>query len=348
MRRFITLGAVTLVALAAAASASAGPPVLASGPGPFAGCTADNPIDQQQLSTLWMNSEVEPRSAINPANPSNIVGAYQQDRWGSLGGARGNVSTWSKDGGSTWHPVVIPGITKCSGGIYDRASDPWVTFAPNGDLYSISLSFDVFDPHDAIIVNKSTNGGESWGPPLEVTADDTNGLDKETITADPYDASRVYATWDRFLSPPGISASDQGKFHASSYVEQTWFSRTTNGGASWEPARVAYNPGTQAATLGNIILVLPNATHDLVDGFVLSADHKAKLQGVSIALVRSTDHGVTWSKKATTIANFDLSFGGPFDPDTGTRIRTGGLPDFAVDPQSGKLYAVWEDDGGTP
>ena len=191
--------------------------------------------------------------------------------------------------------------------------------------------------------NKSTNGGESWGGPLEITADDTNGLDKQAITADPYDSNRVYAVWDRFLSPPGINANDQGKINAQSYVEQSWFSRTTDGGATWEPARVIFNPGTHAGTIGNIVVVLPNATHDLIDGFILFANHNSKIRGTQIALVRSTDHGVTWSKKPIIIAQTDPSFLGPVDPDTGQPIRGGELPDFAVG-VSGNVYAVWEDD----
>jgi hypothetical protein len=345
MRRLITFVAACAATLTVVATAAASPPVVASGPSPFTGCTADNAAAQQQQlgSTLYMNAEPEMRSAINPTNPSNIVGVYQQDRWDD-GGARGLVASWTKDGGATWHPVALPGDSKCSGGIYDRASDPWVSFAPNGDLYSISLSFDAFDTHNAIIVNKSTNGGQSWGPALEVTADNTNGLDKESITADPYDANLVYAVWDRFLSPPGINASDQGKINARSYVEQTWFSRTTDGGKTWEPARVAYNPGTHAGTIGNIVVVLPNATHDLLDGMVLFADHKSQLQGAQIAVVRSTDHGDTWSKKATVLGQIDASFQGAVDPDNGQLIRGGDLPDFAVDPHNGNVYATWDDD----
>jgi hypothetical protein len=303
--------------LVAAVPASAAPPVVASGSSPFLLCTADNAAVQQQFSTLYPNAEPEMRSDINPTNPLNLVGMYQQDRWNN-GGARGLVASWTKDGGATWHPVVVPGISKCSGGIYDRASDPWLSFAPNGDLYAISLSFDVFDTHNAIIVNKSTNGGESWGPPLEVTADNTNGLDKQPITADPYNANRVYAVWDRFLSPPGINASDQGKIHAQSYVQQAWLSRTTSGGAGWEPPRVLFNPGTHAGTIGSIIVVLPNATHDLIDGFILFADHKSKIRGSQIAVVRSTDHGATWSQNPIIVAQTDRRSRG-----RSTRIRAG-------------------------
>ena len=346
--RLATLAAAGVAALVLASTASAGPytlssTALASGPSPFAGCTADNAAAQIAAgSTLYPNAEPEPRVDVNPTNSSNIVGVYQQDRWDD-GGARGLVSSWTKDGGATWHPVVIPGITRCSNGGFDRASDPWDSFAPNGDLYAISLSFDVFDPHNAILVSKSTNGGESWGAPTAVAEDFTNGLDKQSITADPFDSNYVYATWDRFLSPPGFPPSDQGRFHAASYVQQAYFSRTTNGGASWEPPQVLYNPGTQAGTIGNIINVLPDRT--LVDGFIVFANHKRTIRGAYVADVRSTDLGATWSKKATLIAPVDPSFPGPTDPDHPNLIIRGGeLPDFAVDRVSGKLYAVWDDD----
>src|SRR5437762_12178290 len=137
--RLATLAAAGVAALVLASTASAGPytpssTALASWTSPIMGCTADHPADQIAAgSTLYPNSEPEPRADVNPINPANIVGVYQQDRWDD-GGGRGLVSSWSKDGGATWHPVVIPGITRCSNGDFDRASDPWVSFAPNGDL----------------------------------------------------------------------------------------------------------------------------------------------------------------------------------------------------------------------
>jgi hypothetical protein len=339
-----------LIALVATGGAAAGPyvaapPTLATpGSSPFATCTADNPSAQQEFSTLFPNAEPEPRAAINPTNPLNIVGEYQQDRWDN-GGGRGLVASVSTNGGASWHRVVVPGISRCSGGAYDRASDPWVSFSPNGHLYEISLSFDVFDSNNAILVSKSTDGGDTWGSPIAVAADDTNGLDKQSITADPYNSNYVYAVWDRFVSPPGFPTAEQGRFHARSYVEQTFFSRTTNGGQSWEPPRVAYNPGTQAGTIGSIINVLPN--RDLVDGLVQFADHKAKIRGAQVAVIRSSDLGVSWSKNAIIVAPLDPTYFGPFDPDTNAPIRSGGLPDFAVDSVSGALYAVWEDDAPT-
>jgi hypothetical protein len=89
-------------------------PVLASpGSSPFGACTADLPDLQQQLlgSTLYPNTEIEPRST---RHGSNIVAEYQQDRW-SDGGARGLVTSVSHDDGATWHRVVVPGVSACSG-----------------------------------------------------------------------------------------------------------------------------------------------------------------------------------------------------------------------------------------
>ena len=52
----------------------------------------------------------------------------------------------SFDGGLSWQSVAIPGITKCSGGDYQRATDPWVSFAPDGDVYQLALSFNDVAP----------------------------------------------------------------------------------------------------------------------------------------------------------------------------------------------------------
>jgi hypothetical protein len=332
----------------AAAAYTAGPAVdVSPTTDPFATCTADNVALQETFDTLYPLTEPEPRAAINPTNSSNIVAAYHEDRWAG-GGDRGLVSSATFDGGTSWSQTAVPGITKCSGGGFDRASDPWVTFDPNGKLYGIWLVFDVFDSHNGVLASTSSDGGASWSQPTPVLVDNTGGDDKQSITADPYNPGYVYAVWDRFLSPPGSGANDHGRFHAKSFVQQTWFSRTTNSGASWEPARVAYNPGTQSFTIGNIVSVLPNQSHDLVDGFIQGSQQGGKVRSATVSVIRSSDQGATWSKKATTIAPLDITYPGPFDPDNGNPIRSGGLPDFAVDSNSGTMYAVWEDDAPTP
>ena len=59
----------------------------------FPGCNG-----AAQTGTPYLNSEVEPQVDVNPTNPLNIVGAWQQDRW-SNGGANSLVAGVSHDGG---------------------------------------------------------------------------------------------------------------------------------------------------------------------------------------------------------------------------------------------------------
>ena len=124
--------------ISTASTFTSGPLVLVSGPSPFASCTIGGP------GTNYVNAEVEPYVAVNPTNSKNIIGVVQQDRW-SNGGAHGLTTAFSFDGGATWgetfaHFSTCSGGTPANGGDFDRASDPWVTFSPNGIAYQISLS----------------------------------------------------------------------------------------------------------------------------------------------------------------------------------------------------------------
>jgi hypothetical protein len=346
------------LALASAAGAgtfTAGPLVQVSGTSTFSGCTADNVAGQS--GTVFLNSEVEPWIDVNPTDGDrdgivgdNIVGIWQQDRW-SNGGARGLVAGVSFDRGATWRSVVIPGISLCSGGIYDRSTDPWVSFSPNGIVHQLALSFndvaEPFDPRDfdhALLASRSKDGGRTWSRPVVVIRDlDANVFnDKQSITADPLDARFVYGVWDRLLFPPSERASVQAGFVTSAFQGPTWFARSTDGGRSWEPAREIFNPGTQKQTIGNQIVVLPNG--GLIDIFDLITITKRALPTgafFNVALIRSTDRGVTWSEKAIVVDKLRTIF--VTDPETGDDVRTGDIiPDIAVGP-GGVLYAVWQD-----
>jgi hypothetical protein len=342
-------GMISLIPAYASTYRAVGPVDVSGGEDPFANCTADN-VPQQEAdfgSTLYPAAEPEPRLAIDPTNSQNLVGVFQQDRW-SDGASRGLVAAVSHNGGRSWTRVVVPGLTACSGGSDIRASDPWVSFAADGTLYAIGQTSISPGSPGAIRVSRSTTKGDSWSSPTTLIADSylASFNDKESITADPTSAGKAYAVWDRFISPPSGNASFQGIVHSRVFRTQTYFARTTDGGASWEPARAIYPPGTDSGTVGNIITVLPNG--DLVDGF-LESTLKPKPQtfttkSADIAVIRSSDKGVHWGNIPSVIASLDLSYLGPFDPDTGNPIRSGELPDFAADSTSGTMYAVWEDD----
>ena len=282
--------------------------------------------------TVYRNSEVEPQVAVNPRDPGNIVVTWQQDRW-STGGASGIVTAASTDGGTTWTQAAFP-VSRCgggnagNGGDYGRATDPWVTFGPTGVVYQMALAFEgnSLQPgsRSAMLVARSTDGGRTWSAatPL-ITSDSSFFNDKNTITADPTDPNFVYATWDRLALAGGGPAL---------------MARTTDGGASWEAARVIFDPGPQSQTIGNQIVVLPNGT--LVNFFTQLDPGPNSTQVATIRLIRSTDRGGSWSAPVTVAGVTAL---GARDPATQTLIRDGSfVPAVTVAP-NGTLWVAWQD-----
>ncbi len=238
----------------------------------------------------------------------------------------------SYDGGLSWNLQPLPtsscaGGTSANGGDYERASDPWVSFSPTGIAYAISLSFNNSNSTNAMLVTRSSDGGATWSNPITLVRDTSQFFnDKESITADPTDANYVYAVWDR-LNSQGYGPS--------------WFSRTSDGGQTWDTASIIYDPGQNTTngnqTLGNQIAVLPNGT--LVNLFT-EIDYIAGNYKASLKIIRSTDHGTTWS---TPVTISSIQSVGTRDPQTGQAVRTGAdIGDIAVGP-TGNLYVVWQD-----
>jgi hypothetical protein len=341
----VAFGLIVLVAPSASAGpGTAGPNIKVSGASPFAGCTAD----AGQTGTNFLNSEVEPSIAVSAVDRSgdgvpDRIGAYQQDRWDN-GGARGIVASVFQAG--AWHQVVIPGVSTCSGGTFHRGTDPWVTIAPNGDAYVQTLTFQDFPTFSTsiIYVNKSTDGGLTWGPPTQLVRNDSlfQFNDKNSITADPLNSNFVYAIWDRSRFP-----SDKREIHSLSGFPRSIrsdaiFARTTNGGASWEPARAIFMPRANEFGIGHQISVVLAGAHSgrLVDVFTLFHGSGSNKKGQEIAVMTSDDRGVTWSDPIT-VSKYLPGF--VSDPDDGTPLRTGDIiPDIGAGP-NGELYVVWQD-----
>ena len=353
-RKVLLALAVTASVCAVTAGASAGvftvaPLTGVSGASPFAGCTAG----AAPGSVLYPNAEEEPWVDVNPTNPLNLIAVWQQDRW-SDGGAHGLVTAVSHDGGQTWtrtfpHFSICAGGTAQNGGAYERASDPWVSFGGDGTAYQVSLSFNAADAINAVLASRSTDGGNTWSEPVTIIRDSGDRdvsyafNDKESVTADPTTAGYAYAVWDRFVTPSGTSrASIEGLIHSRSFREPIWFSRTTDGGQTWEPARNIYDRSEFNGTIGNQIVVAKNGDLlNFLDEFFIHKNAD-KMRGEWMSVIRSTDKGVTWSKESTVVAPSREI--GAFDPDTRRPIRAeGGLPEVAIDRASGALYVVWQD-----
>lgn len=283
-----------------------------------------------QTGTAYANAEVEPSVSVNPANPDNLIGAWQQDRW-SNGAARGLSSAYSFDGGKTWTQRLIP-FSRCSGGTalnggnYERATDPWVSFSPNGTAHAMALTLNrTTGSQNAMLASRSLDGGVTWSNPATLILD-TDGIaffnDKNAITADSTDSNYVYAVWDR------LAANGNGP---------TYFARSINNGLSWETARSIYNPGGTGQTIGNVITVLP-------DGTLINLLTKLVTIGgadvATIEVMRSTNKGINWSQP---ILISNLLAIGTRDPETGTLIRDGSILGQIASGPDGKLYVVWQD-----
>ena len=225
------------------------------------------------------------------------------------------------------------------GGSHLRATDPWVTFSPDGTAYFFTLATSAGND-SAMLVNRSTDGGLTWRRPVTLIDEDStfNFNDKNSITADPFDSRYVYAIWDRSRFP-----SDKREMHSiagfpRSVRSDAMFSRTTDGGQTWETPRAIFAPKANQFGIGHQIVVLSDGT--LLDSFMLFHGSGSNKKGQEVAVMISKDHGATWSKPITVAKALP---GFVADPDDGTPLRTGDIiPDIGAGPD-GSVYVVWQD-----
>jgi hypothetical protein len=165
-------------------------------------------VNQDETTQLQNEEQI----AINPTNPDNMVAVWRDFRLGYRQVGWG----YTFDGGQTW----------TEGGLidepnYPRQSDPGITADLDGNFYAIVLSYTGdTGQENGLYVLKSTDGGVTWGAPLEVVNQVPNVFeDKEFIACDRTDSSHegnLYVTWTRFGSTTDIIA------RRSTDSGQTW------------------------------------------------------------------------------------------------------------------------------
>jgi hypothetical protein len=264
-------------------------------------------------------TQAEPFLALNPEKETNLLAGYQEGRFID-GGARALAYAISKNNGKTWIEGLVPGLTPVTGGRFQRASDPWVAYGPDGRAYYASILFNETDPDNGVFLSSSANGGATWGPPVAVHVGGASEFDdKEAVVADTRADSpfrgRVYVGWD--------SVHNDG----NEVLRVSW---SDDGGQSFSPPATLVSQG---ANIGILPLVGPGG---VVHAVWFHAD--GNRCPCSLLSSRSEDGGSTWSSpvKVATLRGASV-FG----------LRTGGLPAAAVDPRNGRLYAVWQDDLST-
>jgi hypothetical protein len=289
---------------------------VVSGPSPFAaGCPGT--FDDLAIT----GHELEPMITVNPANPRNIIATWKQDVGPALQ-SRSDLVASSLDGGRTWTRSTIPGLTKCTGGMADAGSDPWVSAGGDGTVYFSGLAAVLStDPATtAVVASRSRNGGRTWPAPATVAAP-LQGNETDAITASPRLAGHAYLAWANFVFD----------LPRTNTVE---FSRTTDRGRTWSPPVLVDQPGPFAIDQAPRLLVLPDGT--LLAVF-LRVDFELGLG--QLYAVRSLDEGRTWLPPV--LAGSQPIPPDLVDPKTGILLPQPGFPSAAVAPD-GTVYVAFE------
>ena len=329
----------------------------------YAACPPDG------AGVVFPNSEVEPWLEVNPTDQDNFATFYQQDRYHN-GGAKSNAAGISTDAGLTWTQVSVPQNTRCTdGGEFERASDPWMSFSPNGVLHSMSLVTDPDPPSggfgdNGMVANRSFDGGLNWEASKQLITDrDPRFLnDKNSMTADPNDSSFVYAVWDRLQQSAG-DVHQAENTRGLGFKGPVYFTRSTNNGATYERPRKILETGANKQTIGNQIVVEPASEGgSLFDFFDYITNSSRRLKGIGplqLAYIRSDNNGTTWSKVKRIDDMLPMAlfrFSGVIDPESppapcpepdpegNCPVRAADLiPDVGVNRSNGDLFAVWQD-----
>jgi hypothetical protein len=307
------------------------------------GTRSPAPSDIQEY--VQPDTQIEPSIAVNPANPLNVVAAYQEGRIADGGDATNGYAT-SFDGGKTWRYGELPGLTTFpgQGGVFERASDAVVAFGPNNTVYANSLVFDMNTGNglrSGMAVNVSKDGGKTWSKPVIFQDDQLGGLnDKNWIVVDNGSASghhkgRVYVVWDR-VAPVVYDYCD----HDCDKL------------ANWLPNLQKVSPVVfPGQGIGAYPVILKSGGLGIVIDTASPGAPTEPAGGDEPEVPTGTATHVFISAPAAGSTPYPapLAFTPPIEiannSSNGVRAQraSDGLPAAAVDPKSGALYAVFDD-----
>ncbi|MFH1681047.1 MAG: sialidase family protein, partial [Candidatus Eisenbacteria bacterium] len=174
---------------------------------------AEDFLNQRLNQDATTELQNEQQIAVNPADPNNMVAVWRDFRLGYR--QVGWACTF--DGGYTW----------TEGGLFQEPNYPWqsdpaLTASVGGVFYAVLLSYTSTSEPNGLFLYRSTDGGATWGAPLEVI-DQVPAVfeDKEFVACDRTGGAHdgnLYVAWSRF-----------------GYSSDIVFRRTANGGMTWGP-----------------------------------------------------------------------------------------------------------------
>ena len=259
------------------------------------------------------NSPEEVTIAINPAN-TNILAA----------GANLNYFFHSLDGGLGWNQSGM----SSSLGVW---GDPCVVFDSLGNLYYGHLSNPISGYWiDRIVIQKSTDFGQTWNDGAGIGFQNPKNQDKEWIAVD-FSQSQfkgnVYVTWTEFDDYGSPSSNDSSRIR---------FSKSTDMGETWSDAITISDKSGDA-------IDSDNTDEGAVPAVGPNGEIYVSWAGpLGLMFDKSTDGGETWG---TDVFVSDIPGGWDFDVPGISRCN--GLPitmsDISNSPYRGNIYICWGD-----
>jgi hypothetical protein len=259
----------------------------------------------------------EPAIAVNPKNPEQVVGVFQD-----------NVhASYSQDAGHTWQ--LAEGVEPKN---YRISGDVSVAFDSQGHAFVCYIAFDKLGTfnywahgatRNGVFVRRSLDGGKTWEADHFPVAEQTSspGIpfeDKPWIVADNTNgryAGNLYVGWTRWRLADS----------------QMVLSRSTDDGKTWsQPVEIDAHPG------------LPRDDNGAAEGFSGAVGPDGMLYAIwsqddAIMLTTSRDGGVSFSRARAVIHTAPIMFA------VDTLERANGFPQIAIDPRSKRVYVTWSD-----
>ncbi|MGH2839876.1 MAG: sialidase family protein [Solirubrobacteraceae bacterium] len=240
----------------------------------------------------------------------------------------------SFDGGGRWTQTPVPAPSRTAG----KCFAPDAAFASDGTLYVsyVTLKGRANSP-DAVWLTRSIDGGKTLQTPSETPLG--RRAFQVRLTADPGAPKRVFLTY--------LKADELGLYALSNAGNPIMAVRSDDGGANWTaPARVssasrqrvvAPSPAAGKAA-GELNVLYLDLGEDVLD---YSGGHRGRggapyAGSWQLVLARSTNNGATWKESVVDDA---------LTPTERFIVFTPPFPSIAVDRDSGRVYAAFQDGG---
>jgi hypothetical protein len=286
---------------------------------------ASNPND--------LNATNSPALVRNPVEQSNLVTASRIDS-----PSYSCSLSVSFDGGGRWAQTAIPAPT----GEEPKCYAPDAAFSSDGTLYVsyVTLKGRANAPNN-VWITRSTDGGKTLSDPVKTPLGAK--AFQVRMTADPRAPKRIFLTW--------LKADELGLYTFSNTGNPIMAIRSDDGGVNWtNPTQVssatrervvAPSPAAGKAA-GELDVLYLDLGDDVLD---YGGGHRGRggppYDGDwQLVMARSTDNGATWKESVVDDA---------VTPSERFIVFTPPFPSLAVDRDSGRTYAAFQDArGGDP